>query len=74
MNIKRYRYSTIIIMLNIIVISITDHQFRGVENVCVWGGGGRRGRTNLPFWDQILYISYVKCQGRDQCKKNLFEK
>ena len=52
---------------------------RGVGNVGVGGGGGgggeagRRGRT----WGgggEFLYISYIKCLGGDQCKKNLFRK
>ena len=36
------------------------------------GGGGRRGSDEPPppFWWQILYISFMKCKGRDQCKKN----
>ena len=29
-----------------------------------------RGLDNPPIWGQILYISYIKCQGRDQC--NIF--
>ena len=36
-------------------------------------GGGWRGRTTPSFWGQILYISYIKCLGRDQCKNNPFK-
>ena len=38
------------------------HLARGVG----WGGG-----VGQP---PILYISYIKCYGRDQCKKKLFKK
>ena len=36
--------------------------------------GGGYGQTSPPFWRQILYISYLKFQKRDHCKKNIFAK
>ena len=35
-------------------------------------GVGKRGGGSGG--GQILYISYMKCLGGDQCKKNLFKK
>ena len=43
-------------------------------------GGGKRGWVGQPsppphlFCGQIVYISYIRCWRRDQCKKNPFEK
>ena len=36
--------------------------------------GVRRGAAGGNTPRQILYISYTKCSGRDQCKNNLFTK
>ena len=46
---------------------------RAVGRVGGGGGGGRGGRTTPPFLGQIIFISFVKCKGRDQCKKNPFK-
>ena len=37
-------------------------------------GGGLDGSDDPFFWGVNLYISYTKCEGRGQCKKNLFRK
>ena len=36
-------------------------------------GGGDGGSDDPSFGGIILYISYIKCQDRDQCKNNPFK-